>query len=69
MLIRPFQLIGTSTSALQIEFVEFVAEFGKLAKTNNTLIIPSNLSDIAGMIAAATSVIKGQSVNSGKTKT
>ncbi len=33
-------------------------EFGKLAKTNNSIIIPSNLSDIAGMIKAAASVIK-----------
>jgi len=48
---------------------QYLNEFGNLAKANNTLIIPSNLSDIAGMIAAATSVIKGQSVNSGKTKT
>jgi regulator of protease activity HflC (stomatin/prohibitin superfamily) len=39
---------------------QYLAEFGKLAKTNNSLIIPSNLSDIAGMIASATSVIKAQ---------
>ena len=31
-------------------------EFGKLAKTNNTIIIPSNLSDIASVIASATAV-------------
>jgi regulator of protease activity HflC (stomatin/prohibitin superfamily) len=35
-------------------------EFGKLAKTNNSIIIPSNLSDIAGVIKAAASVIKDQ---------
>jgi len=40
---------------------QYLNEFGKLAKTNNSIIIPSNLSDIAGMIAAAASVIKEQS--------
>jgi regulator of protease activity HflC (stomatin/prohibitin superfamily) len=39
---------------------QYLTEFGKLAKTNNSVIIPSNLSDIAGMIASATSVIKAQ---------
>ncbi len=39
---------------------QYLNEFGKLAKTNNSLIIPSNLSDVAGMIAAASSVIKSQ---------
>lgn len=37
---------------------QYLNEFGKLAKTNNSIIIPSNLSDIAGMIKAAASVIK-----------
>jgi regulator of protease activity HflC (stomatin/prohibitin superfamily) len=35
---------------------QYLIEFGKLAKINNTLIIPSNLTDIAGVIATATSV-------------
>jgi len=35
---------------------QYLIEFGKLAKINNTLIIPSNLTDIAGIIATATSV-------------
>ena len=39
---------------------QYLNEFGKLAKTNNSIIIPSNLSDIAGMIKAAASVIKDQ---------
>ncbi|KHD11953.1 stomatin 2 [Candidatus Thiomargarita nelsonii] len=37
---------------------QYLGEFGKLAETNNTMIIPSNLSDVAGMVATATSVIK-----------
>ncbi len=35
---------------------QYLKEFGKLAKTNNTLIIPSSLTDIAGVVATATSV-------------
>ncbi len=32
---------------------DYIAEFGKLAKENNTMIIPGNLSDVSGMVAAA----------------
>jgi regulator of protease activity HflC (stomatin/prohibitin superfamily) len=35
---------------------QYLGEFGKLAQTNNTMIIPTNLSDIAGMIKTATAV-------------
>lgn len=31
---------------------QYLGEFGKLAQKNNTLIIPSNLSDVGGMVAA-----------------
>ncbi|MGN6618074.1 MAG: SPFH domain-containing protein [Ilyomonas sp.] len=41
---------------------QYITEFGKLAKTNNTMIVPADLSDIAGVISSVTSVI-------GKTKT
>ena len=37
---------------------QYIGEFGKLAKTNNTLILPTNVADVAGMIAMAMSVIK-----------
>ena len=36
----------------------YVTEFGKLAKENNTMIIPSNLTDVSSMVATAMSVIK-----------
>jgi regulator of protease activity HflC (stomatin/prohibitin superfamily) len=39
---------------------EYIGAFGNLAKTGNTLIIPSNLSDMAGLVATATTMIKGQ---------
>jgi regulator of protease activity HflC (stomatin/prohibitin superfamily) len=46
-------------SAVNVRIAEqFIGEFGKLAKTNNTIILPSNLSDISGFIASALSVIK-----------
>ncbi len=45
---------------------QYLDEFGKLAKTNNSIIIPSNLSDIAGMIKAAASVIKDQTTAKAK---
>ena len=45
---------------------QYLSEFGKLAKTNNSIIIPSNLSDIAGIVKIATSVIKDQTVQNEK---
>jgi regulator of protease activity HflC (stomatin/prohibitin superfamily) len=35
---------------------QYLNAFGNMAKTNNTIILPSNLSDIAGIVATATSV-------------
>ncbi|MHC4552777.1 MAG: SPFH domain-containing protein [Planctomycetota bacterium] len=37
---------------------QYINAFEKLAKTNNSIIIPTNLADIAGVIKAATSVIE-----------
>ena len=37
---------------------QYLNEFGKLAKANNTMIIPSDLANVAGILKAATSVIK-----------
>ncbi|WP_054030264.1 SPFH domain-containing protein [Desulfatitalea tepidiphila] len=36
---------------------QYIKEFGNLARTNNTMIIPQNMNDITGLIATATSVI------------
>ncbi len=45
--------------AVQLRVAEqYVHEFGRLAKTNNTVILPANLSDIGSMIALATSVLR-----------
>ena len=37
---------------------QYINEFGNLAKTNNTVILPTNLSDLAGMVVTVTSVLK-----------
>jgi regulator of protease activity HflC (stomatin/prohibitin superfamily) len=37
---------------------EYIAQFGNLAKTTNTVILPANVGDVAGMIATAMSVVK-----------
>ncbi len=46
------------TDAVNLRIAEqYISEFGNLAKANNTMIIPSNLSDVAGVIATAKEVI------------
>jgi regulator of protease activity HflC (stomatin/prohibitin superfamily) len=39
---------------------QYVEAFGKLAKTNNSIIIPANLADMGGLIATAMQVVKSQ---------
>ena len=41
---------------------QYVAAFSQLAKTNNSIIIPANMSDISGLIAGAMQVVKSQQV-------
>ena len=41
---------------------QYVAAFGNLAKTNNSIIIPANLGDIGALIATAMQVVKSQKV-------
>ena len=45
--------------AVQLQVAEqYIEQFGKLAKAGNTLILPSNMSDVGSMIASAMTVIK-----------
>jgi regulator of protease activity HflC (stomatin/prohibitin superfamily) len=37
---------------------QYVTEFGRLAKSGNTLVLPANLSDVGSMIALATNLVK-----------
>ncbi len=41
---------------------QYIGEFGKLAKTANSLIIPTNLSDLAGIVATVTKVVKNETL-------
>jgi regulator of protease activity HflC (stomatin/prohibitin superfamily) len=48
-------------SAVNLKVAEqYVAAFAGLAKTGNTLIVPSNLADLAGLVSTATTVFKAQ---------
>ena len=47
---------GMSAANLKVA-EKYIEAFGQLAKTNNTLIVPSNLSDIAGLAASAMTVL------------
>src|SRR5436305_5551669 len=45
--------------AMQLRLAEeYIKQFGLLAKTGNTMIVPANLSDVSSMIAMATSILK-----------
>jgi regulator of protease activity HflC (stomatin/prohibitin superfamily) len=45
--------------AVQLRVAEqYVKEFGNIAKTTNTVVIPATLSDVGGMITAAMNVLK-----------
>ena len=57
---------GMSAANLKVAEL-YIGAFGQLAKTNNTLIVPSNVSDIAGLVASAMTVLEGaRSVESAK---
>jgi hypothetical protein len=43
--------------AVQLRVAEqYVAQFGQLARQTNTVVVPANVSDVSGMIAAAMKV-------------
>lgn len=50
-------LSGGETAANLRVAEKYIAEFGNLARENNTMIIPANLGDVAGMVATAMSVL------------
>jgi regulator of protease activity HflC (stomatin/prohibitin superfamily) len=46
--------------AVQLRVAEqYIEQFGQLAKSNNTMIVPTNLADVSSVLAAAMTVIKG----------
>ena len=42
---------------------QYVEAFGKLAKEGNTLILPANVADLGGLVAAGLAIAKGSSQN------
>jgi regulator of protease activity HflC (stomatin/prohibitin superfamily) len=52
--------------AVQLRVAEqYIAQFGELAKSSNTLVLPANAADVGSMIALAMKVITGAGVNGG----
>ena len=41
---------------------QYIAQFGNLAKTNNTMIVPADLADVAGVLKTCTAVVRGAGV-------
>jgi regulator of protease activity HflC (stomatin/prohibitin superfamily) len=49
---------GAGVAAAQLHLAEaYIAEFGKLAQRGNTLIIPADAANVAGMVAAMTKIV------------
>lgn len=47
--------------AMQLRIAEqYIQEFGNLAKTGNTYVVPANLADLTSMMALATDIAKGK---------
>jgi regulator of protease activity HflC (stomatin/prohibitin superfamily) len=47
-------------AAMRLRVAEqYVAQLGRLAQEGNTFVIPANLSDLAGMLTLATTLVKG----------
>ena len=50
--------------AMNLKVAEkYVEAFAGMAKTNNTMIVPANLTDVATLVASATKVIRSTSVD------
>lgn len=50
--------VGSGMQAANLKVAElYVEAFSKLAKTSNTLIVPSNLTDVAAMVSSAMTVL------------
>jgi len=50
--------VGSGMQAANLKVAElYVEAFSKLAKTGNTLIVPSNLTDVAAVVSTAMTVL------------
>ena len=48
---------GTQAANLRIA-ENYIEQFGKLAKESNTMILPTDLANVSGLVSSLTSVIK-----------
>lgn len=48
---------GTQAANLRIA-EQYITQFGNLAKSGNTMIIPTNMADVAGLVASLTQVVR-----------
>ena len=53
------EIEGGSTAVNLKVAEQYIEAFAKLAKTNNTLIVPNNLSDVSGMVGSVMKIIEG----------
>ncbi len=52
-------MVQGGLEALNMRLAEqYIAQFGNLAKTGNTILMPANVGDVAGMIASAMATVK-----------
>jgi len=52
-------VVDGGAEAMQLRVAEqYIGEFGKLAKTGNTYVVPANLTDLTSMMALATDIAK-----------
>jgi regulator of protease activity HflC (stomatin/prohibitin superfamily) len=58
LIAEQLQMDGGQAAANLRVAEQYVTEFGKLAKTSNTLVIPSNVGDLAGMVVTALSAFE-----------
>ena len=55
---RATQAEGGSTAVNLKVAEQYIEAFSNLAKTNNTLIVPSNLSDVSGMVSSVMKIVQ-----------
>ncbi len=61
--------IAGGMEAVQLRVAEkYIEQFGNLAKVGNTMIVPSNVADVSGMLASAMSIIQQSSQSTPVTK-
>ena len=53
-------VVEGGAEAMQLRVAQqYIDEFGNIAKTGNTLVVPANLADLAAMMSLATNIAKG----------